>query len=141
MIDSPIAISTTSPWRSTKCAGEIVKPPRISRGVIHSSTNAALHSTYCAVPPAIPPISTRPAVTRLYGASPRTALNVSAFVVRANSAMCTSTTIRYAIPNAGPPSSKACGIASARIRNAPMPPSSSARRTARSVRMALVSQT
>ena len=70
-----MAISTTSPWRSTKCPAEISNPaaPWIRCGVTHSNPNAAIHSTYCAVPPAIPPASTSSAVSRFHGASPVTA--------------------------------------------------------------------
>ena len=47
--DSPMATMTTSPWRSTKCAGAISKLLWLSRlathGVAHSRMAAAVHST------------------------------------------------------------------------------------------------
>ena len=54
--DSPIATMTTSPCRSTKWPGAITKPRSpTSRGVTCCSTSASAQSTYCAVPPAMPP--------------------------------------------------------------------------------------
>jgi hypothetical protein len=44
-IDSPRATITTRPWRSTKWAGAMRKPPvPASMGVSHSHANAAAHS-------------------------------------------------------------------------------------------------
>src|SRR5204863_4393693 len=66
--DSPIATSTTSPCRSTKCAAPIANPLGFrSTGVSHSKTNASVQSAYCAPPPSAPPATTSSAEATLDG--------------------------------------------------------------------------
>ena len=93
--DSPIAISTTRPCRSTKCAGAIANPviPRIV-GVSHSNRPAAAQRTYCAVPPSAPPATTTSAADMFHGASRRIACVTVAEAARLKKVVCTTTTTR-----------------------------------------------
>ena len=65
-MDSPSAMMMSSPCRSTKCDGEMVKSPiGLRYGEMISSTSAAAHSPYRQPSGANPPTSTRVAVARL----------------------------------------------------------------------------
>lgn len=97
--DSPSAMITRSPCRSTKCSGTIrneeTRPIQDRRGTRYGiticSASAANQSMYRAVPWANPPASTNSAELRLYAASQPRALPMSAWV---NSSRCTLVTTR-----------------------------------------------
>ncbi len=142
MTDSPIAISTTNPWRSTKWPGSITKPESsISLGEIHSPITAIVQITYWAVPPITPPSNTSAAVDRLKGASPRIARVDVTPDDRANMPRCSSTTTRYASPKVAPLPVNASGIVSATRKKPAIPLSNINRRVRRSSDTALVSHT
>ncbi len=129
-MDSPNAMITTSPCRSTKCPAWMTNPSCPDRyGAITCRQNAADHSTNSAVPPTIPATSTRIADTKLNGASRKIARTALSAVVLVNSAVCTPVTSRYPNPNASPACpSNVPGIASAMIRNPAIPAINSSRR-------------
>ena len=70
--DSPIATSTTSAWRSTKC----LAPSRrlwsaIRYGDAQAAAAVSAHSAYCQPPPSAPPATITSANATLTGKKPR----------------------------------------------------------------------
>ena len=131
---------TTSQWRSTKCAGAIRKPPLwMSSGVTHSLKKPSAQSTYWAVPPTMPPASTKPADRTLKRARRKIARVIRCEPELAKSPAWISTIARYAIPKLAPLPLNASGIASASTRNAAIAASRNTRRIGRSGGAAFVS--